>query len=89
MILGPNVKRWIIRKMSMDAVPDGGGIAAALEFLKDKDRTTSGFRAATSWVENRIKAVRDAAEPNKWKHATDEEIAAEVIRLVEAKENAK
>jgi hypothetical protein len=81
---GPNVKKLIIRKMSTDAVPKGGGIAAALGFLADPSRIVAGARAATQWVETAIRAVREAAEPNPWKTADDEAIAGEILRGIES-----
>ena len=89
MIQGPNVKKLIIQKMSTDAVPSGGGLKDAVEFLSFKDRIINGVKVATKFVEESIKAVREAADPNPWRAATDEEIAGEILRQVERKRSLK
>lgn len=83
MKIGPNVKKLLILKMSKDAIPDGGGLAAGLNFLSSKESIMSGFRAAREWTEMAIQAVREAAEPNPWKNATDETIAGELLLRVD------
>ena len=80
---GPNVKKLIARKMSIDAIPDGGGILAGVEFLSDKTRIIAGAKIATAWVEEAIKVTRLAAEPNPWKTADDETIAGEILSQIE------
>lgn len=85
MIQGPNVKRLISQKMAADAVPAGGGLASAIKFLSSKESIVAGARAATKWVEEAIQIVRLAAEPNPWKTANDEEIAAELLRGIAAR----
>lgn len=80
--MGPNVKKLVIYKVSRDAIPDGGGVAAGIAFLSDKKMIADGFRNATEWVDNAIAVVRLAAEPNPWKNADDESIAEEILRRV-------
>ena len=82
-MMGPNVKRLIIQKMVTDAVPPGGGIQSAIEFLSSKERIVTSARDATAWVDQAIAVVRLAAEPNPWKNATDEDIAGEIIQQIE------
>jgi hypothetical protein len=82
---GPNVKKLIVAKMSTDAVPKGGGLQDAINFLSTKESIIAGARKATEWVEAAILAVRAAAEPNPWKDASDEDIAAEILKGVEAR----
>lgn len=82
---GPNVKRLIIQKTSTDAIPKDGGLADGLRFLSSSARIAAGIRAATEWVQLAIQAVREAAEPNPWKNADDETIAAEILRQIEEK----
>jgi hypothetical protein len=81
---GPNVKKLIIRKMATDAIPGGGGLADGIRFLSDPQGLSKAARAATEWVTVAIRAVREAAEPNPWKAATDEDIAGEILRKIEA-----
>lgn len=85
--IGPNVKRLIAHKMSLDAVPAGGGLNAALDFLSDKDNITESARRSTEWVRLAIKALRQAAEPNPWKDADDEAIAGEFLKRIGERES--
>ncbi|HWF06206.1 MAG TPA: hypothetical protein VHA06_21135 [Candidatus Angelobacter sp.] len=82
--LGPNVKSLILRKMSIDAIPKGGGFADALAFLTTEGAMAAGFKAAREWTETAIRVLRLAAEPNPWKDADDETIAAEILQRIEA-----
>ena len=86
-ILIPNVKKLIIHKVSMEALPKGGGVADGIKFLSDKDRIIKAMRSAHDWVKQVIKAVRKAGEPNPFKNATDEDIAGEILKKIE--ENRK
>jgi len=85
MAQGPNVKKLIIHKMSRDAIPDGCGLKAGIEFLSDPKRIMAGAKSATEWVEAAILAVRQAAEPNPWKNADDEAIAGEILKGIESR----
>ncbi len=85
MTQGPNVKRLIVHKMSVDAVPSGGGVADAVKFLSDATGIVVAARSATVWVESAILVVRQAAEPNPWRSADDETIADEILRQIEAR----
>jgi hypothetical protein len=88
LVIGPNVKRLLFTKMAKDAIPDGGGLAAGVNFLSKKENISAGFKAARKWTEQVIQLVRTAAEPNPWKDASDEEIAGEVLRRLEERERA-
>lgn len=85
--IGPNVRRLIAHKMSLDAIPKGGGFADGLNFLSDRSKITEGARRATDWVQLAIKTLRQAAEPNPWKDADDETIAAEFLKRVRERKN--
>lgn len=87
--LGPNVKKLIIHKVSLDAIPKGGGIKAGLEFLQDKERIIKTFRESADWVKQVIQAIRQAKEPNPFKDASDEEIAGELLKKIEERQNEK
>jgi hypothetical protein len=78
---GPNVKKLICHKISLDAVPAGGGLQSAIEFLSDKDRIISSARSATQWVETAIAAVKVA--PGNPFGDDDEAIAGEILRGIE------
>jgi hypothetical protein len=74
--MGPNVKKLIIRKMSKDAIPDGGGFEDGLAFLMNQDALTKTARHATEWVQKAIDAVK-AAPDNPY--GDDDEMIAEAI----------
>jgi hypothetical protein len=69
--------------MSMDAVPSGKGLTDVLSFLSDKHKIMTGVKLARTWVHEGIRAVREAADPNPYRCATDEEIAGEILRQIE------
>jgi hypothetical protein len=81
-IIGPNVKKLIIHKMTLDAIPPGGGITDGLKFLTDKDRISKTIRESTEWVKQAISVIRNAIEPNPWKLSSDEDIAGELLRKI-------
>lgn len=80
MIQGPNVKKLIAHKMAIDAIPAGGGFAAGLHFLSDKQRIIDGAKAATAWVEQAIATVKSAPDNP---YGDDEAIAGEILRQLE------
>jgi hypothetical protein len=69
--------------MALDAVPPHGGLADALHFLRQPAKVVSTAREATAWVEQALQLVRQAADPNPWRDASDEDIAAEILRRIE------
>ena len=77
--LTPNVKRLLLERVSIEAVPNGGGLNAGLTFLSSKENITAGFSAALEWVNQALIAVRNAAAPNPFASASDEEIATELM----------
>jgi hypothetical protein len=83
---GPNVKKLIAMKVARDAIPNDGGFMDGIKFLLDKEKISTTATRATEWVKRAIQAVRDAKEPNPWKSADDEAIAAEILRQIESKE---
>lgn len=82
---GPNVKKLIAHKMSLDAVPPGGGLRSALEFLSDAKNIARSAKNATAWVNEVIGLVRNASDPNPWRNADDEAIAGEILKGIEAR----
>lgn len=80
---GQNVKKLIIYKMSHDAISSGGGIGDGIKFLSSPEAMLEAARTATAWVSNSLDAVRQSPEPNKWKTASDDEIAAEILSRIE------
>ena len=88
-IIGPNIKKLIIHKMSLDAISPGGGVADGLKFLTDKDRISKTLREANEWVKQALFVVRNAMEPNPFKNSTDEDIAGEILRKIEDRNESK
>lgn len=84
---GSNVKKLIIRRMSVVAVPSSGGLADALKFLSSKESITAGAREATEWVETAIRAVKEA--PGNPYGDDEEAIAGEILRQIEEREKAR
>lgn len=84
--MGPNVKRLIIHKMSLDAVPPGGGINDALRFLTEPGRLGKAAREATAWAEAALAAVRSApGNP----HPDDEAVAAAILAEIDRRKRVK
>lgn len=84
-MIGPHVRRLWAHKMSVGAIPKGGGIADGIRFLSDPAALGKSAREATQWVAAAIQAVREAGDPNPWREADDEAIAAEILRLAKEK----
>jgi len=82
---GPNVKKQIIHKISIDAIPKGGNVSDGIKFLTDKERISKTIREADQWVKQAIQAVRQAGKPNPFVNASDEEIAGEILRKIDEK----
>ncbi len=87
-IQGPKVKKLICERMATIAVPNGGGFSDAMKFLLSKEAITDAARKATEFVEVALKMIREAAEPNPWKNATDEEIAGHLLAEIEKKRSS-
>ena len=78
--------RLLARKMSMDAVPLGGGIQSALEYLMS-GKLADGAKDALDWIDLKFKELREAQEPNPFKHQTDEWIAGELLARLQRRAN--
>lgn len=87
--LTPNIRKLIFLKMSLDAIPAGGGVADGIKFLSDPSGISKSLRAADEWVRNAILAVRNAREPNPWREKPDEDIAGELMRKIEEKRSRR
>jgi hypothetical protein len=87
-MIGPNVRRLIARRMSIDAIPSGGGFVAGLEFLSNKQSITDAAIRAKDWVKVAIRAVREAGDPNPWRLSDDETIAGFLLDEIAKRETA-
>lgn len=85
-VIGPNVKRLIAHKMSLDVQ---GGFAGALQFLSNKDNITASAKKAADWVRLAIQALRQAGEPNPWKDADDDTIAGYFLSEIDKRKAAQ
>ena len=83
---GPNVKKLIAKKMSIEAIPDGGSVLDGVKFLLNKKKIEATAEMATLWTKHAIKAIRNAKEPNPWKESSDEDIAEEILKRIKDKE---
>ncbi len=88
-ILTPNIKKLIIYKMSLDAIPKGGGVKDGFMFLSSKELIAKSAKESSEWVKTAISVVRQAQEPNPFKNADDETIAGEILRKIEERKNGK
>jgi hypothetical protein len=79
------MKKLLMYRLSVIAVPAGGGLTSALTFLTTPGAITKGAREARDWCATAVAAIRAAREPNPWKGSTDEEIAGELLRRIEEK----
>ena len=79
------MRKLIFHKMSLDAIPKGGGVADGIKFLCDRAGMVKSLHAADTWVNAAILAVRNAGEPNPFRGASDEEIAGEILIKIEEK----
>ena len=82
-MVGPNLKKLAILKMSRDAIPPGGSFVDGIKFLTTPGSLPSGMVIALKWCKAAIKVVREAPVPNPWTMATDEEIAGELLRQID------
>lgn len=87
--IGPNVRRLIAHKMSLDAIPKGGGFADGLNFLSKKENITESAGRAKDWVRVALRAVREAAAPNPWALSTDEEIAGYLLDEIKKRQSSE
>lgn len=84
-----NTVRLALLKMGRDAIPDGGGLVDGIRFLSSKESMLAGLHAAQDFVRQAIYAVRNAAEPNPWRNADDEEIAGELLSRIEKRDQQR
>lgn len=83
--MGPNTRRLIVHKMSLDAVPRGGGVHDALRFLTEPGRLSASAKNAQVWVEAVLAAVRSApGNP----HPDDEAVAAAILAEIARRKKA-
>lgn len=79
-----NVTKLTLRKIAITAIPPDckDGLCAGIDFLMS-GKIAEANREAEEWVKNAIMAIRRASDPNPWRDASDEDIAAEILRGIE------
>ena len=78
-----SVQRLVIRKMSHEAIPDGGGLQDGIAFLLNQDAMNEGYRRAYKWVQEAIDAVKSA--PDNPYGDNDEAIADAILAKLDEK----
>ena len=73
----------MIYKMALDG--SRGGFASGLKMLSSKESVRDAAVSAKAWCADAVAAIREAAEPNPWRNSTDDEIADEILRQIDAK----
>ena len=71
-----NVNKLIIRKISVDAIPKGGGFQDAIGFLTNPTAICETAKRAKEWVGAAIQAVKDAPDNP---YGDDDEVIAGII----------
>ena len=80
MKFGPNLKKLAIQKMSIEAIPKGGGIVDGINFLKNPKKMANSFRESVNWARAACWVLRQSGEPNPFKDSDDEVIAGEILK---------
>lgn len=73
---GPNFMELVFRLMAKMAIPDGGGLAAGIAFLMDKERQIKIMEKAFEQAEAIIQVIREAPDNT---YGDDEEVIAKAI----------
>lgn len=93
--MGPNMKKLVAHKISLDAFPPGTGgdfhenLMRGIDFIRDPKGFVASVKPAQDWAKAAVQAVRNAAEPNEWKTADDEAIAGEILKRVDERKKKR
>lgn len=82
-MIGPNVRKLIAHKMSVDAIPPGGGFNAGIDFILSGKINESAKRA-TEWVQKAIAVFKTA--PDNPFGDDDEAIADHLLKGIEERQ---
>lgn len=88
--IGPNVKRLIVRKMSLLAIPVGSGkdsFNLGVEVLTNRGKFASIAAEASDWVQKAIAVMKTA--PDNPYGDDDEAIAGALLKGIEEREKSK
>lgn len=81
---GPNMSRLIVHKMSVDAVPSGGGIQSAIDFIMGGQFEKSA-KDASVWALRSVEAV--LAAPDFTGDRTEEGVAGMILQKLDERLN--
>lgn len=86
--MGPNFRKLLSRRAGMIMEERAGpGFDATVSHLLEGGLGPA-LKDAKTWCDAAMQAVRQAADPNPWKYASDEVIAEHILKKVEER-NAK
>ncbi len=74
--LGPNMTALLIRKVALDAIPPGGGLAAGMSAFTTPGKLARLHREALVWVDEAITVIQTAPDNP---YGSDEEVIAGAI----------
>lgn len=78
---GPYFMELVHRRVARDAIPDGGGVGAGIDFLLNPERIRETTRAAFEFVQEAVDAVR--AAPDNPYGDDEEAIAKHIVEEIE------
>lgn len=76
MDITPNIRRLIVHRMALQAVPPGGGFLDGMKFLLSPDLGQE-YKKAAKWVEEALAIVKTAPDNP---YDDDEAIAGELLK---------
>jgi hypothetical protein len=85
--IGPNVRRLIVRKMALLAIPVGSGkesFSLGLDVITNREKFSSIAAQASDWVRRAIKTMKTA--PDNPYGDDDEAIAGAILEGIEQRE---
>lgn len=84
---GPNVTQLIVRFISREAVPPGGGLAAGISFFQDSELRKQVIERAEANAMAAIQLIKTA--PDNPYGDDDEEIAGMLLKKIEEKTSGR
>lgn len=79
--IGPNLKKLMIHKMAIEAVPPGGDFLDALKVIASPELLKKQAMEAMDWAIAAVDVVRSS--PDNHLGSDEETIAGEVVRRIE------
>lgn len=79
--VGPNMQKLAAFKASRDAIPDGGGLVDAIDFIKDQNRFKKSMLDSVLWAFAAVDVMKTA--PDNPYGDDDEVIAGAIVAEIE------